>query len=121
MEALDLDGVHLVGNSLGGWIAAEIAVRNTQRLRTLTLVGAAGIHVNGVPKGDMFLWTPEERVRNLFVDQRFAEQRLAHADDRGAERHRASRTSSRPPTSPGTRASTIRRCANGCIASTCRR
>jgi pimeloyl-ACP methyl ester carboxylesterase len=77
MRELDLDDVHLIGNSLGGWIAAEIAVRSTSRLRTLTLVGAAGIHVNGVPKGDMFIWTPEERVRNLFVDQRLAEQRLA--------------------------------------------
>src|SRR5882762_11836350 len=29
---LDLDRVHLVGVSLGGWIAAELAVRNTRRL-----------------------------------------------------------------------------------------
>ena len=33
IEALDLDQLHLIGNSLGGWIAAEIAVRNTSRLR----------------------------------------------------------------------------------------
>jgi pimeloyl-ACP methyl ester carboxylesterase len=77
IDALGLDRVHLVGNSLGGWIAAELAVRNTRRLRTLTLIGAAGLHVNGVPKGDIFLWPPEERVRNLFVDQRFADERLA--------------------------------------------
>ena len=77
IDALGLDQVHLVGHSLGGWIAAEIAVRSTRRLRTLTLVGAAGVHVNGVAKGDMFVWSQEERVRNLFVDQRFAEQRLA--------------------------------------------
>ena len=77
IEALGLDRVHLVGHSLGGWIAAEIAVRSTRRLRTLTLVGAAGLHVNGVPKGDIFLWSPEERARNRFVDQRLAEQRLA--------------------------------------------
>jgi pimeloyl-ACP methyl ester carboxylesterase len=77
IEALKLDQVHLVGHSLGGWIAAEIAVRSTRRLKTLTLIGAAGVHVNGVPKGDIFVWTPEERARNLFVDQRLAEQRLA--------------------------------------------
>jgi pimeloyl-ACP methyl ester carboxylesterase len=77
IEALGLDQVHLIGHSLGGWIAAEIAVRSTQRLRTLTLVGAAGIHVNGVAKGDIFVWSQEQRVRNLFVDQRLAEQRLA--------------------------------------------
>jgi len=77
LDALDLDGVHLVGNSLGGWLAAEIAIRNTQRLRTLTLVSAAGLHLPGVPKGDIFLWTPEERVRNLFVDQKLADLRLS--------------------------------------------
>jgi pimeloyl-ACP methyl ester carboxylesterase len=77
IEALKLDHVHMVGHSLGGWIAAEIAIRSTRRLQTLTLIGAAGVHVNGVPKGDIFIWTPEERARNLFVDQRLAEQRLA--------------------------------------------
>ena len=29
LEQLDLRGVHLVGSSLGGWIAAELAVRNS--------------------------------------------------------------------------------------------
>jgi len=77
IEALGLRDVHLMGHSLGGWIAAELSVRNTQRLRTLTLVCAAGVHVNGVPKGDIFVWSQEERVRNLFVDQRFADQRLS--------------------------------------------
>ena len=77
IEALKLDQLHLVGHSLGGWIAAEIAVRSTRRLKTLTLLSAAGIHVNGVPKGDLFIWTPEQRARNLFADQRLAEQRLA--------------------------------------------
>lgn len=77
MNALDLEGVHLVGHSLGGWLAAEIAIRNTSRLRSLTLVSAAGLHINGLPKGDIFLWSPEERVRNLFVDQKFADARLA--------------------------------------------
>ena len=48
LDQLDLDGVHLVGVSLGGWIAAELAVRSTQRLSSLTLVDAAGIHVPGV-------------------------------------------------------------------------
>jgi pimeloyl-ACP methyl ester carboxylesterase len=79
IETLGLDHVDLVGHSLGGWIAAEVAVRDTRRLRTLTLIAAAGVHINGVPKGDLFLWTPEQRARNLFCDQRFAEQRLAQS------------------------------------------
>ncbi|MFL6798674.1 MAG: alpha/beta fold hydrolase [Xanthobacteraceae bacterium] len=77
IDHLDLDKVHLVGSSLGGWLAAEIAIRSTQRLQTLTLLGAAGLYVPEVPMGDLFLWSPEERVRNLFVDQRLADQRLA--------------------------------------------
>src|ERR1700761_2466003 len=52
LDQLDLDQVHLVGCDLGGWIAAELAVRNTRRLASLTLVGAAGIHVPGVAQVD---------------------------------------------------------------------
>src|SRR5438105_12931388 len=31
LDQLDLHGVHLVGHSLGGWIAADLAVRNASR------------------------------------------------------------------------------------------
>ena len=61
---LDLAGVHLVGHSLGGWIAAELAVRNTSRLASLTLVGAGGIHVDGVEQVDTFLRSDEQRIRD---------------------------------------------------------
>ena len=67
--ALDLERVHLVGLSLGGWVAAELAVRDTSRLASLTLVGAAGLHVSGVKQIDPFLRTDEERIRDLFYDQ----------------------------------------------------
>ena len=78
LEALDLEELHVVGNSLGGWLACEIAVRSTGRLKTLTLVSPAGIHLKGVPKGDIFLWNPEARVRNTYHDQALADARLAH-------------------------------------------
>src|SRR4029077_6105616 len=48
LDQLDLTDVRLVGHDLGGWTAAELAVRNTGRLASLTLVGAAGIFVPGV-------------------------------------------------------------------------
>jgi pimeloyl-ACP methyl ester carboxylesterase len=76
LEALRLNQVHLVGTSLGGWIAAEIAVRSQCRLSTLTLSASAGIQLAGVPKGDLFLWSKEELARNLFHDQKFAEALL---------------------------------------------
>jgi len=77
IEQLDLRDIHLVGNSLGGWIAAEIAVRNAERIRTLTLVSPAGIRVVGVPMGDIFLWSAEEHVRATLYDQKLADARLA--------------------------------------------
>ena len=43
LKALGLERVHLIGTSLGGWVAAEMAVRSTARLASLTLVGAVGI------------------------------------------------------------------------------
>jgi len=66
---LDLDGVHLVGVSLGGWSAAELAVRNTSRVASLTLVSAAGLRVEGVEQLDTFLLTDEQRIRSFFHDQ----------------------------------------------------
>lgn len=77
LAAIDEDEVHLVGNSFGGWVALEISVRSTALIKSLTLVSAAGIHVAGVPKGDIFLWDDDERVYNTFFDPKFAEVRLA--------------------------------------------
>ena len=73
LDQLDLRGVHLVGSSLGGWIAAELAVRSATRLASLTLIGAAGIHVKGVEQVDTFLSSEEQRIRDLFYDQELAE------------------------------------------------
>jgi pimeloyl-ACP methyl ester carboxylesterase len=78
LEDQDLDGVHVVGSSLGGWTALEIAVRNTSRIKTLTLSAPAGIHVDGVEPGDSFLWSPEETMRHLVADPATLEKMLAH-------------------------------------------
>jgi len=77
LEHLDLDAVHLVGVSLGGWIAAELAVRSTQRLASLTLVDAAGINLPGVEQIDAFLRTDEQRIRDFFHDQTQADEMIA--------------------------------------------
>jgi pimeloyl-ACP methyl ester carboxylesterase len=45
MDALDLREVILVGISFGGWIAAEIAVKSTERISHLVLADAVGIKV----------------------------------------------------------------------------
>jgi pimeloyl-ACP methyl ester carboxylesterase len=77
IDALSPYPVHLVGGSLGGWAAAELAVRNCSRLGSLSLLAPAGIRVKGVLPGDNFIWSPEEAIRNLYHDQSIAERILA--------------------------------------------
>lgn len=77
MDELNLNGVDLVGHCLGGWIAAELAIRNTSRIRSLTLVASAGLRVDGIPMGDPFLWSPEENVRQSLIDAHMITTRLA--------------------------------------------
>jgi pimeloyl-ACP methyl ester carboxylesterase len=77
LDQLDLGNVDLVGFDLGGWIGAELAVRNTRRLASLTLVGAAGINVESVIPVDPFLRTDEQRIRDLFHDRAAADAMVA--------------------------------------------
>lgn len=81
IDAAGLDRVHLVGASIGGWMAAELATMNASKLASLTLIAPAGIHVKGVAKGDMFLWSPEELVSNLYHDQDLAKKVPAPANE----------------------------------------
>ncbi len=60
LAQLDLHDVIVVGSSLGGWIAAEMAVRDTTRLSSIVLIDAAGIEVEGHPIADVFPLTPDE-------------------------------------------------------------
>lgn len=77
LEALGLEGVSLVGHSLGGWIALEIAVRSTARVRSLTLMNAAGIRIRGKPIADVLVMDREELVRAGFADPRIVADQLA--------------------------------------------
>lgn len=76
-DTLGLDRVHLIGTSLGGWIAAELAVRNQSRLASLTLVGAVGItDAGGKPVDDLFRLSTEENLRRFYADPARAARRL---------------------------------------------
>ncbi len=79
LAELNLRQVHLVGLSFGGWIAAELAVRSTQRLASLTLAGAAGLHLDGIERIDPFLLSEEQRLRAFFFDPRKADEFVARA------------------------------------------
>jgi pimeloyl-ACP methyl ester carboxylesterase len=45
MGALDIEAASVVGNSMGGFVAAELAIRHPQRVERMVLVAAAGIGV----------------------------------------------------------------------------
>jgi pimeloyl-ACP methyl ester carboxylesterase len=69
LRALDLRNVHLVGYCVGGWIAAEMAIRATGRLASVALLAPAGVVVPEAPVGDIFIWSWDEFDRLQFHDQ----------------------------------------------------
>jgi pimeloyl-ACP methyl ester carboxylesterase len=77
LDALDLHAVHLVGLSLGGWVAADLAVRDASRLASLTLMDAPGIHVDGVKQLDPFMLNDEQAVREIYFDPTLADEAVA--------------------------------------------
>jgi len=79
LDHLELRNVLLVGSSLGGWLALEIGIRNTSRIAAISVSAPAGLYAAGLSRGDVFLWTAEERVRNLYHEQSLADQALAIA------------------------------------------
>jgi pimeloyl-ACP methyl ester carboxylesterase len=68
LDALGLVRVHLVGTSLGGWLAAEIALRAPQRVDRLVLVDPAGLPPE-TPVPNMFETPPEELLVLLCGDE----------------------------------------------------
>lgn len=53
-EGLGIARAHVVGVSLGGWIAAELAVRHPERIGKLVLADAFGLRVEGEEPRDPF-------------------------------------------------------------------
>jgi pimeloyl-ACP methyl ester carboxylesterase len=54
-DSLKLTQFDLVGSCVGGWIAAELAVRHPEKIRKLVLIGATGLFVPGALIGDVFM------------------------------------------------------------------
>lgn len=67
LDALDLKNVALMGFSMGGWIAAELAILNTSRLSKLILVDSVGVKVGGREDRDIadVFALPYEKVAEL--------------------------------------------------------
>ncbi|MGE3541996.1 MAG: alpha/beta fold hydrolase, partial [Candidatus Tectimicrobiota bacterium] len=68
LDALQLDAVHVVGHSLGGMIAAELAAFSPQRVCKLVLVSALGLWLDTQPVADFFAMTPAQLSTALWHD-----------------------------------------------------
>jgi pimeloyl-ACP methyl ester carboxylesterase len=68
LDALDLEDVTVVGNSIGGWITAEMALLHSPRVSSYVLVDAVGIEVPGHPVPDFFALTPAELAERSYHD-----------------------------------------------------
>ena len=67
MDVLKLRDLDVVGCSVGGWIAAEMATKTPERFRRLVLVGPVGIKVGPPDKLDIpdIFAKPADEVREL--------------------------------------------------------
>jgi pimeloyl-ACP methyl ester carboxylesterase len=68
LEQRELRDVTVIGNSIGGWIAAELALVAPARLRSVILVDAAGIEVPGHPAADFFSLTMAQVAQLSYHD-----------------------------------------------------
>jgi pimeloyl-ACP methyl ester carboxylesterase len=68
MEALGVPRAAVIGVSIGGWMAADLASRYPERVTKLVLVGASGLHVPEAPIPDIFAMPMESLLPLLFED-----------------------------------------------------
>ena len=68
IEALGLEKPHLVGHSMGGMIAAEMACVNNAGIAKLALLAPVGLWLDAHPIPDLFATPPWELPGLLFAD-----------------------------------------------------
>src|SRR5258707_658460 len=71
MEAIELRDCVVVGLSLGGWIAAEMAVKTTERFSHLVLVDAVGIKAGDRESrdiADIYAVTDKQLAELVYAD-----------------------------------------------------
>ena len=67
-EALGLKDYVLMGSSMGGWVAAEMAAMSRAGLKALILVGAAGIKPENSEIAEIFMVSAQTRMAHRFHD-----------------------------------------------------
>jgi pimeloyl-ACP methyl ester carboxylesterase len=68
LDELDAHDVTVIGNSIGGWIAAEMAAVGSPRIGDVVIVDGVGIEVPGHPVADFFSLTLAEVAARSYHD-----------------------------------------------------
>ena len=96
MDILKLDGIDLVGCSIGGWIAAEMATKSPERFRRIVFAGPVGIKVGPPDKldiPDIFAMPEADALKLTFHDpERMKRDTAKMSDDELAAMFRARET-----------------------------
>jgi pimeloyl-ACP methyl ester carboxylesterase len=118
LDALELRGLPLIGHSLGGMVAAELAAVQPERFSHLVLLAPLGLWNAEYPVPDFFAFSPPDLAAALYADpespvaQQAArvpleeEERISYELDVIGGWRPAPRTSGRPRTAAGPHDST---------------
>lgn len=68
LDALGIDRADLIGHSMGGMIACEMAANDQSRVGRLIAIAPAGLFDLDDPMPDIFAMRPDELARRLLVD-----------------------------------------------------
>lgn len=71
LDRLELRDIDVVGNSIGGWIAAEMACKVPERIRRLVMIGPVGVKVGSPDRldiPDVFAMSQDDASKLLFHD-----------------------------------------------------
>ncbi len=88
MDVLGLRSAVVIGMSLGGWLAAELAVWFPERIRALVLIDAVGLRVEGAPVYSVFPgpgWDVGEMMRRSNPHGVDFQKLLAGMDEGGGD------------------------------------
>jgi len=81
LDALGLRAPAIVGLSLGGWMAAELATRAPERVGRLVLASPVGLRIEGAPVPDLFGRRPGQLADDLYADQSHPMAQMMHLLD----------------------------------------
>lgn len=68
LDELDVHDVVVIGNSIGGWVASELALLHSPRVSAVVLLDAVGVEVPGHPIADFFSLSLEHMTALTFHD-----------------------------------------------------